>query len=212
MKVSRFAFNMFGVNTYVVYDPETRDAAVIDPGMIDDEERHAIDNFIERNHLKVRQLINTHAHLDHLFGNDYIRNKYNVKTSASELDSFLSDNLTEQAAQFHLKGVSGSAPIDVKLVDGDEIPIGAGLLKVIAVPGHSPGSLALYDEKDGWVITGDALFQGSIGRTDLPGGNHAQLVKAITEKLLSLPDNVVVLPGHGPETTIGSEKISNPYL
>lgn len=203
---------MFGVNTYVVYDPESRQAAVIDPGMINSEEIEALDRFIEREHLNVTQLINTHMHLDHIFGNGYVREKYGVKTQASKLDAFLAGDVAGQAQKFHLPYKLENAPIDVDLKDGDIIQVGSGELHVLAVPGHSPGSIALYDKKDGWVITGDALFQGSIGRTDLPGGDHGTLVRAVTDKLLSLPPETVVLPGHGPETNIGWERLHNPFL
>lgn len=212
LKVSRFVFNMFSENTYVVYDPSTLEAVVVDPGMVDEQEQQAIDGFIERNRLKVTQLVNTHMHLDHIFGNPHIMARYGVKTAASPEDAFLGETLSAQTGRYHIRGVADRVGVDVPLRDGDTLKVGAVELKVLAVPGHSPGGLALYDAEDGWVITGDSLFQGSVGRTDLPRGDMATLVDAIQRKLLTLPDDTVVLPGHGPETTIGNEKRYNQFL
>lgn len=212
MKVARFVFNMFSENTYVVYDPDTGDAAVIDPGMVDEQEQQALDSFIERNGLRLTQLINTHMHLDHIFGNPYISQRYGLKTQASPLDAFLGRDLASQTARYHIRGAASGVEVDVPLRDGDIIRIGQGELQVIAVPGHSPGGLALYDKADGWIITGDSLFRGSIGRTDLPGGDMDTLVNAVRSRLLTLPPDTVVLPGHGPETTIGDESRYNQFL
>ncbi len=212
MKISRFVFNMFGINTYVMWDEESRETAIIDPGMIDNEERKAIDSFIERNRLKVTQLLNTHMHLDHIFGNSYVRNKYGLDIKAHHDDNFLGLTLNDQASRFHLPLKLTDAGLDVDLHDGDRIFLGKEYFDVLAVPGHSPGSIAFYCPESGFVITGDALFKGSIGRTDLPKGNHKQLIDSIAKKLLTLPPNTVVLPGHGPETTIGYEMEHNPYF
>lgn len=212
MKVSRFVFNMFGVNTYVVWDTESLEAAVIDPGMIDERECRAIDNFIESRGLKVTQLINTHSHLDHIFGNAYIKEKYGLEIKADKADEFLARTLPEQAARFGLRNSLRPGEIDVELHDGDTIFLGKERMEVLSVPGHSPGSIALYCPESNFVITGDTLFPGSIGRSDLPMGDYATLVDAIRRKLLTLPDSPVVLSGHGGETTIGAEKASNPFL
>lgn len=212
MKVSRFVFNMFGVNTYVVWDPESLEAAIIDPGMIDDDERRALDSFIESRNLKVTQLINTHSHLDHIFGNTYIKEKYGLEIKANPADDFLARTLPEQAARFGLRMPLQPQQLDVELHDGDTIFLGKERMEVLGVPGHSPGGLALYCPESNFVITGDTLFPGSMGRTDLPMGDYATLVDAIRRKLLTLPDSTVVLSGHGGETTIGNEKKSNPFL
>lgn len=212
LKVSRFVFNMFGVNTYVVWDPDSLEALVIDPGMIDEEECRAIDSFIARNSLKLKRLINTHMHLDHIFGNEYVRSKYDLDIEAAREDDFLGRSLSAQAREFRMPLKVTDRGLDREIHDGDVIKIGSGALKVLAVPGHSPGSMALWCEGAGFVITGDALFRGSIGRTDLPGGDFATLVKSIRTRLLTLPDNTVVLPGHGDETTIGWEKAHNYML
>ncbi|MCM1522026.1 MAG: MBL fold metallo-hydrolase [Muribaculaceae bacterium] len=203
---------MFGVNTYVVWDPDSLEALVIDPGMIDEEECRAIDSFIARNSLKLKRLINTHMHLDHIFGNEYVRSKYDLDIEAAREDDFLGRSLSAQAREFRMPLEVTDRGLDREIHDGDVIKIGSGSLKVLAVPGHSPGSMALWSEGSGFVITGDALFRGSIGRTDLPGGDFATLVKSIRTRLLTLPDNTVVLPGHGDETTIGWEKAHNYML
>lgn len=212
MKVSRFVFNMFGVNTYVVYDPATLEAAVIDPGMIDHAETKALEDFMARNNLRVTHLINTHMHLDHIFGNLKVKERYGVEIEAHPDDDFLGRSLGESAARFHIPVSTPDHGVDIALHDGDVIMIGKEPLEVLYVPGHSPGSIALYAPESGFVITGDALFAGSVGRTDLPGGDHATLISAIRNKLMTLPDNTVVIPGHGGETTIGHEKMSNPFI
>lgn len=212
MKVSRFIFNMFGINTYIMWDPATLEAAIIDPGMIDLDEEQALYDFISRNSLRPVHLINTHMHLDHIFGNLKVKEKYGLDIKAHPDDDFLGKSLSESVRRFNLRIPVSDHGVDIDLKDGETLYLGKEPVKVISVPGHSPGSIALYCPESGFVITGDALFRGSIGRTDLPGGNHATLIRSVTDRLLTLPDSTTVLPGHGPETTIGEEKRSNPYL
>lgn len=212
MKVSRFVFNMFGVNTYVLWDPASHEAIIVDPGMTSQEERDALDDFLQRNGLRATQLVNTHMHLDHIFGNTYVRDRHGLSVKAARADEFLGLTLNEQAARFHLPVKAEDHGIDEELKDGDTLRLGDEEIKVLAVPGHSPGSIALYAPESGLVITGDALFAGSIGRTDLPGGDFGTLVGAIKRKLLTLPPETVVLPGHGGETTIGDELKNNPFV
>lgn len=212
MKVSRFIFNMFGVNCYVLWDPDTREAAIVDPGMADRAECDALDDFLTRNRLHATQLIDTHMHLDHIFGNLYVKERYGLPVRAAKADEFLGLTLNDQAARFRLPVKAEDHGIDMELKDGDVLHVGGEELRVLAVPGHSPGSIALYAPGSGFVITGDALFAGSIGRTDLPGGDFATLIGSIREKLMKLPPETVVLPGHGDETTIGRELKSNPYI
>ncbi len=212
MKIAKFVFTLFGVTTYVVWDPETKDCAIIDPGMINTEEEEALKNFIKKNNLKVTNIINTHLHLDHAVGNAYAKDIFKVPVQAHKNDESLGSRLQEQARMFGITEKIRQASIDSYLEEGDVIKIGNGELKVLHVPGHSPGSIALYDKADGFVIVGDALFEGSVGRTDLTGGNGPQLIKSIKEKLLTLPDETVVFPGHGNSTTIGRERASNPFL
>lgn len=212
MIVKSFEFNMFGEQTYVVYDPETREAAVIDPGMMNARETVVLFKFISSEKLSVRHLIMTHLHVDHIMGATQVKNTFGVSLSANENDAFLGKRIAEQVQMFHLPLEVSNVGIEHNLKDGDRIMIGNSTLEVLAVPGHSPGSIALYSPEDGFVITGDALFRGSIGRTDLPGGDFPTLINSITSKLLSLPDSTIVFPGHGPSTTVGEEKQLNPYL
>lgn len=212
MQVAIFQFSLFGINTYVIFDPDTKDCAIIDPGMSTPEEKKAIENFLAEKGLRLTQIINTHLHIDHVAGIPFLREKYSAPVLAHEGDSFLGEGITEQAKMFGLRMPVENVEITEYIKDGDKIRIGNGELEVIGVPGHSKGSVALYDRKGGYLISGDALFKGSIGRTDLPGGNYRELIDSIEKGLLSLPDETVVLPGHGPATTIGEEKQGNPFL
>lgn len=213
MKIQSFEFNMFGVNTYIIFDTATCEAAVVDPGMIAARECARIDNYIESNGLHVKYLINTHMHIDHLFGDEYIEKKYGVGISASTDDSILSSRIAEQARMFRLRtDMPEMLKVDNPLKNGDRLMLGTEPIDIIAVPGHSPGSIALYCPESKFVVTGDALFKNSIGRTDLPGGSHEQLISSITKRLLTLPPDTTVYPGHGPSTTIESELRHNPFL
>lgn len=212
LKVARFGFYMFGINTYVVYDPEEKEAAIIDPGMSRPEEFKALENFIDRNGLKVTHLINTHLHIDHAIADNWVKAKYGVPVEAHVADAPLGARIMEQARMFGVRAEDVAVEIERPLKEGDIVKIGSGELMVLHVPGHSPGSICLYDKVDDFVIVGDTLFEGSIGRTDLAGGNHRQLVDAIKNKLLTLPRETMVLSGHGGHTSIGQEWDSNPYL
>ena len=212
LKIAKFGFYMFGINTYVVFDPEVKEAAIIDPGMSRKEEFDAMANFIERERLDVTHLINTHLHIDHAISDNWVKEKYGVPVEAHSGDAPLGLLLARQAQGFGISGIDEAVEIDRELKEGDVVKIGGGELKVIHVPGHSPGSICLYDKEDGFVIVGDTLFAGSIGRTDLMGGNHRQLVDGIKNKLLTLPKETIVYSGHGEPTSIGREFTANPYL
>lgn len=212
MKIAKFELSLFGINTYVIWDPPTHEAAIIDPGMSNIEEEEAVSDFISREGLKLTHLINTHLHIDHAIGNRYIRQKYDLPTEASLSDAFLGERMASQAEAFGIGTLAQEVVIDKPLKEGDIIKIGEIKLEVLEVPGHSPGSLVLYDRKAGVMFAGDVLFRGSIGRSDLPGGDGSLLVRGIKEKLMTLPGSTVVYPGHGPATTIADEERSNPYL
>lgn len=212
MKIIRFVFNMFGENTYIVFDETTREAAVIDPGMLREAEEEAISRYIDDNKLQLKHIVNTHLHLDHVFGVNYLKNRYGVKLAAGESDEPLLARLNASARRFGIQHDFDAVMLDVRLKAGERIYLGKEYLEVIPVAGHSRGGLALYAPEDKVVFTGDSLFEGSIGRTDLPGGDHATLIKEIRKNLLTLPDDTMVLPGHGNATTIGREKAGNPYL
>lgn len=207
MKIVKFQFNMFGENCYVVYDPASRQAMVVDPGMLTGSEQQAIDDFIARENLTVKYLVNTHLHLDHSFGNAHIAEKYGVKTRAHAGDIPLGSNLRRQAEQFGIFDAQIGEIGEVEpLKEGDILTLGNDDIKIIHTPGHTPGGIALYSPAEGWVITGDSLFAGGgIGRTDLPGGNHRQLIDSLKTKLFTLPPETKILPSHGPVSTIGNE-------
>lgn len=212
MKIAQFQFSLFGINTYVVWDPETRQAAIIDPGMSLPEEVRALDDFISREGLTVTNIINTHLHIDHSIGNAIAAGKYGAPVLAHADDEPLGKHTQDQARMFGMGGDYQPVEISTYLKDGDVVKVGNGSLLVMHAPGHSPGHIVLYDKADGVLFAGDVLFKGSIGRTDLPGGNHRQLLDSISLKLLQLPDDTIVYPGHGPATTIGDERRLNPFL
>lgn len=213
LQVKQFVFNHFDENTYLAVDTETRQAAVIDPGMLTGQERTAFENFIKDNNITLTQVILTHGHLDHCFGADFVRNRYGVPVKVHTADAPLAAHIHEQGKHFGLgKLVDHGVENTVTLKDGDVIEIGNSRLEVIHVPGHSPGGIALYDKADGLLFSGDSLFRGSIGRTDLEGGDHKTLLNSLRNRILTLPDDTLVLPGHGNFTRTGIEKSSNPYL
>lgn len=212
MEIAKFEFSLFGINTYVVSDPATGKCAIVDPGMINKPEEDALRSYIKRKGLTPECIIATHLHIDHAAGIASLKKEYHIPLLAHKADEFLGTRVEDQARMFGIYEQVSDVRIDRYLEPGEVIRIGEGELKVIHVPGHSPGSVALYDEKDGFVITGDALFRSSVGRADLPGGDMDTLINAIKAQLLPLPDVTVVYPGHGPATTIGLERMANPYL
>lgn len=212
LRIKQFAFNPFEELTYVVSDEATGDAIVIDPGMVGQREIDAFDSYIADNKLHLTGIVNTHLHLDHCFGANYVKGRYGVPVNAHVADGPLGATVDQQAARFGMKIPSGSVTIDAPLKAGDTITVGSETLEVLHVPGHTPGGLAFYSPSGKFVIVGDSLFRGSIGRTDLPGGNHATLINAVKSQLLTLPHDTLVLSGHGDPTTIGEEAARNPYL
>ncbi len=210
IKVQKFVFNPFQENSFILYD-ETGDCILVDMGSYTVDEKKEVLFFIENNKLKPVMLVNTHCHVDHLLGNSFFKNKLKVPVAAHADDEFLVNTAVEHGTMFGFEVEEPPAP-DLYLEEGQNITFGSSFLEVLHVPGHSPGSVALYSNHDGFVITGDVLFSGGIGRTDLPGGDYDTLIRSITEKLMVLPDEVTVYPGHGPESTIGEEKHSNPFL
>jgi hydroxyacylglutathione hydrolase len=209
LRVQVFVFGPFQENTYVLYD-ESKEAVIIDPGCYEESEKTELTEFVRSNQLKVMMLLNTHCHIDHVLGNAFVRQTYNIKLHIHRNDEPVLKAVRVYAPNygFHLYQ---EASADAYLAEGDEVAFGHQKFKVLFVPGHSPGHIVFYNEKEKIVIGGDVLFKNSIGRTDLPGGDADTLINSIHQKLFTLPDDVTVFPGHGPSTTIGFEKVSNPF-
>ncbi|MEK7719400.1 MAG: MBL fold metallo-hydrolase [Bacteroidota bacterium] len=209
INIKKFTFNPVGVNAYILWD-ETKEGVIIDPACSNRSEEAVLSRFVEEQGLQVVQLLNTHGHFDHLMGNSFAEMKWGLKCRIHPDDLPMVSQAKQHAMFF---GISMANPAEtVALVPGEEIAFGHSKLKFIHVPGHSPGSVAYYSESDQILVVGDILFEGSVGRTDLPGGNHALLISGIKEKLLTLNDGAKVYPGHGDDTTIGRERRSNPFL
>lgn len=212
MKIKQIPNNPFQENTYVVWDEASMEAAIIDCGALFPQEEERIDVFANNNNLKIKYILNTHLHLDHCFGNAWAAERYGVLPMAHEDDETLLARMGEQARMFGLPFEVRTEKLGGYLKDGDVLTLGENRIEVIHTPGHSRGGLCFYIPSAGWLISGDSLFEGSIGRTDLEGGSYATLIKSITERLMTLPEDTVVYPGHGSYTTIGDEKKSNPFL
>jgi len=210
MEIFRHVFSPIEVNTYVLAD-NSGDCAIIDCGCYIEREFRKLAGFIESRKLNPVMLLNTHCHLDHVFGNRFILEKYNLRTFCCEDDDPNRLNAVNIALLFGLEMEIPPEP-EGFITDGQIITFGEISLKALHVPGHTKGSLAFYSENDNVVFTGDALFSGSIGRTDLPGGDYGTLIKSISGKLFTLPYDTVVYPGHGESTTIGREIKTNPYF
>ncbi|GAO29496.1 MBL fold metallo-hydrolase [Geofilum rubicundum] len=211
MQVKSLIFNPFQENTLILYDG-TKECAIVDPGMLTSEEEGLLTTTIQELGLKPVKLLQTHLHLDHVFGTAFVTDHYGLEPEAHEADLPFIDQHKEYARTFGVEVASNPPKPRIFLKEGDEVKFGDTTLQVRHIPGHSPGGIVFYNEKAGIVIAGDALFSGSVGRSDLPGGNHEDLISSIHAKLMSLPDEVVVYPGHGPKTSIGQERTSNPYL
>jgi len=211
MKIKLFVFSPFQENTYLLIN-ENNECILIDPGCFEKEEQERLKAYLGENNLVLKRVLNTHLHIDHAFGNSFLFHQYGIAAEAHQADEFLLERMKQQAEMFGIGGVDDITPLGNYLNDGDKIKLGNIELEVLHVPGHSPGSLVFYAPKSGCVFVGDVLFQGSIGRADLPGGNHNQLISNIRSKLLTLPDETVVYSGHGARTTIGEERRYNPYL
>jgi hydroxyacylglutathione hydrolase len=210
MEIFRFVFSPIEVNTYILKD-QSGDCAIIDCGCYDEEESERLEKFIQDKKINPVLLLNTHCHLDHIFGNKFILEKYNLRTFSSELEERNRKNAVQHAMLFGL--TMDDPPVPEGFLSHNQIvTFGNTELLALHVPGHTAGSLAFYSEKNGCVFTGDALFAGSIGRTDLPGGNFNTLINSIKNHLFVLPSDTVVYSGHGYETTIEKEIKTNPFF
>jgi len=209
IKIKSFVFNPFAENTYVLFD-ETNECVIIDPGCYTSAEESELANFITEKDLKVAHLLNTHGHIDHVLGNQFVSDTWKVKLSMSKED--LPTYKAVPAYSFNF-GIDTYQEVDagVFLKEGDSVQFGKSSLDVVFVPGHSVGHIAFINSEAKFIIGGDVLFNGSIGRTDLPGGDYDTLIDSIHEKLFVLDEDFTVYSGHGPETTIGKEKATNPF-
>jgi len=210
MEISIFTFNSFQENSYILHD-DSGECIIIDPGCSNSQEENTLSEYITSRDLKPVQLINTHCHIDHVLGNKFIFENYGLKLYAHKGEiPVLEANV--MVANMYGISYTTSPPISHYLDEGDLIEFGNTKLEILYTPGHSPASLSFFHRESLQLIAGDVLFQRSIGRTDLPGGDYDTLIKSIKEKLYPLGDDVIVYPGHGPSTSIIDEKIHNPFL
>ncbi len=213
MKIKRFEFNLFGENTYLIWDEVSKEAAVIDPGMADRAEVRAFMDIVEDQSLYLKFILLTHVHIDHTFGIDALKELLPLlPVLANKGDNGLALTRGQQAQMFHLPYKVKPLEIDRFVDDSTVLKLGKEEIRAIGTPGHSPGGVCYYIPSSEVLFSGDTLFAGSIGRTDLPGGNGRILISSIQKNLMCLPDNTMVFPGHGAPTTISRERHSNPYL
>lgn len=211
MRVKKFEFNMFPVNCYVLSD-ETGEAAIIDAGCFYPEEKKILKDYLTSYGLTVKHVLNTHLHLDHIFGNPFLFQEYGLRPEACELDEFWLEQASAMARSFGFLYEEKQPALGNYIKEGDIIRFGNIALEAIHVPGHSPGSIVYYCKDAACLFSGDVLFEGSIGRADLAGGNFTELCEGIRNKLFVLPEETRVYPGHGHDTTIGYEKKNNPFF
>jgi hydroxyacylglutathione hydrolase len=210
IQIHTFTFNPFSENSYILSD-ETRECVIIDPGCHNSTEEQELTGFIAENGLKPVKLLNTHCHVDHVFGNLFVAEKWKLGLGMHELDVPVLNSFAKVCQMYGFPGGAQPAPAHF-LKEGHTVVFGNSTLHILFTPGHSPGSVCFYSPEQKFVIGGDVLFQTSIGRTDLPGGDFATLEKSIRTQLYTLPDDVTVYPGHGPSTTIGFEKKHNSFV
>ena len=210
LTVERFTFNPVQENTYVIYN-DKKDCCIIDPGCYFATEEMELADFIEKNGLRPRILLNTHCHFDHIFGNRFIHKKFGLELHLHRQEEKVLAYGPVSSQMWQLPFDNYDGPLHF-IEEGDTVKIGDDQLRVLFTPGHSPGSISFYCKEGGILVSGDVLFRGSIGRTDLPGGSLEVLENSIRTKLYTLPKEVVVHSGHGPETSIGEEMQNNPFV
>src|SRR6266487_6301233 len=210
LTVKAFIFNPVQENSYVLYN-EKKQCCIIDPGCYFEKERLELKTFIEKTGLEPVLLLNTHCHLDHVFGNKFVHDEWGLVLHIHEREQPVLDYAPVAGEMWQMPFENYSAEL-IYIKEGEKIKLGNDELEIRFAPGHSPGSVCFYDEADGFVIAGDVLFNGSIGRTDLPGGDYDTLINSIQTQLFTLPDDIKIYPGHGPMTTVGFEKMNNPFV
>lgn len=210
INIKSFVCNPYQENTYLLYD-DSLECVIVDPGMYNGDEQNAVLKFIAEEKLKPVLLLNTHCHIDHVLGNKFIYDTYGILPQFHKGEEAVLNAVVAYAPQMGINYEVSPLP-ETYLPENGSISFGNSQLELIFSPGHSPAHLCFYNKDDKLLIGGDVLFYRSIGRTDLPGGNHNQLISNIREKIFTLPDDCKVYPGHGPSTMIGSEKQFNPFL
>jgi hydroxyacylglutathione hydrolase len=208
--IKSFCFNPFSENTYILSD-ETGECIIIDPGCHIAEEEQELQSYIVKNKLRPVKLLNTHCHIDHVFGNPFVAETWKLPLEINAMDEKVLESFPRVCEMYGFNGKIQPEPV-LTLEEGKQVKFGNTTLDIFFTPGHSPGSVCFYNAKEKFAISGDVLFQGSIGRSDLPGGDHETLVKSIKEKLFKWPDDVKIYSGHGGVTTIGIERRSNPFV
>ena len=211
MNIKIFTFNQFFENTFIISD-STNECIIIDPGCYDKKEKQILQDYILSNNLVPTRLINTHCHIDHILGNNFVSKTWDLELEIHHKDIDLLKNSKNIADLYGFVNYEKSPITNKYLVEGDIIEFGKSKLEVLFTPGHAPGHISLYSKNENFIISGDVLFNNSIGRTDLPGGNYSTLIDTIKSKILCLDDSTVVYCGHGPSTTVGKERINNPFL
>ena len=211
MNIKIFSFNQFFENTFIISD-STNECIIIDPGCYDKNEKQILQDYILANNLVPTRLINTHCHIDHILGNNFVSKTWDLELEIHHKDIDLLKNSKNVADLYGFVNYENSPIANKFLVEGDIIEFGKSKLEVLFTPGHAPGHISLYSKNENFIISGDVLFNNSIGRTDLPGGNYNTLIDTIKSKFLCLEDSTVVYCGHGPSTTVGKERINNPFL
>jgi len=211
IRIKNFVFNYFAENTILLWDEETKKSAVVDPGMSNTEEEKVFDEYLIENNLQLIYLINTHCHIDHILGCNYIKTKYSPDYYVPEKDLILLKNSSTQAEVFGLNLDNPPKP-DKFISEETDLSLGNSKLIFLFTPGHTPGEFCIYLKEEKICVTGDVLFKEGIGRTDLWGGDYDTLINSIETKLFSLPEDVEIYPGHGESSTIGYEKQNNPFL
>tara|TARA_Y100000588_G_scaffold317077_1_gene345936 strand:- start:2111 stop:2749 length:639 start_codon:yes stop_codon:yes gene_type:complete len=211
MKVKAFTFNPFQENTYIVYD-DTKECLIIDPGCYSYEEQTTLKKFILSEKLKPVKLINTHCHIDHILGNRFASNEWNIELYMHQADLPLLKEAKNISKIYGFENYEESPSPKHFLDEGDKILFGETSFEILFTPGHAPGHICLYNNQNNILIAGDVIFQNSIGRTDLPGGNHETLINSIIKKIFTLPNQTEIFCGHGPSTNLGFEKKHNPFL
>ena len=212
IKIKNFTFSAFAENTYVVWDESSKETMIVDPGCSDHYEEKELENFISSNNLKVKYLVNTHCHIDHIFGCRFVKEKYKVPYYAPENDLPLIENFEKQIEFVEIEIISKPPVPDHFVTEDLKLKLGETEPVFLFTPGHTPGEFCIYFKEEKFCITGDVLFQNSIGRTDLWAGDYNTLLESIKTKLLTLPDDTIIYPGHGDQSTIGDEKKYNPFL